>query len=93
MSNPPDPWIEILNEYAASSFLSPVTTPDPTPAESAISAFKALALREALEIVGEIEIEYSNLDGNAGYWEKHGRNQFRTQLRAKFKDHYGGGDA
>jgi hypothetical protein len=30
-------------------------------------------------VVGEYETEYSNLDGDAGYWEKHGRNGMREK--------------
>ncbi len=31
------------------------------------------------EVIGEYETEYSNLDGDAGYWEKHGRNDLRAK--------------
>lgn len=37
------------------------------------------------EIIGEDEVEYANLDGDAGYWEKHGRNQLRNRQRTKLK--------
>ena len=30
-------------------------------------------------VVGKYETEYSNLDGDAGYWEKHGRNGMREK--------------
>ena len=30
-------------------------------------------------VVCEYETEYSNLDGDAGYWEKHGRNGMREK--------------
>lgn len=41
--------------------------------------------------IGENETEYSNLDGDAGYWEKHGRNGLRDEARHRLdkyiKDH------
>jgi hypothetical protein len=39
-----------------------------------------------LEMIGEDETEYSNLDGSAGYWEKHGRNGFRAKLRQEVNE-------
>lgn len=39
-----------------------------------------------LEIIGEEEREYTNLDGDAGYWEKHGRNEYRSVLRQKVEE-------
>lgn len=38
-------------------------------------------LAEVEALIGNDETEYSNLDGDAGYWEKHGRNDFREKLR------------
>ena len=34
-------------------------------------------------VVCEYETEYSNLDGDAGYWEKHGRNGMREKQIAE----------
>ena len=48
-------------------------------------ALSNLLERTMLDIIGDDEPEYSNLDGDAGYWEKHGRNGFRTELRAKVR--------
>ena len=39
------------------------------------------AVRE--RVVCEYETEYSNLDGDAGYWEKHGRNGMREKQIAE----------
>lgn len=38
------------------------------------------------ELIGEYETEYSNLDGDAGYWEKHGRNEWRKELLKKVQE-------
>ena len=42
---------------------------------------KQLLLAEVLDMIGENEIEYSNLNGDAGYWEVHGRNILKNELR------------
>ena len=45
-----------------------------------IRAEKLKLLAEVRErVVGEYETEYSSLDGDAGYWEKHGRNGMREK--------------
>lgn len=48
--------------------------------ETLIRTEKLKLLAEVRErVVGEYETEYSNLDGDAGYWEKHGRNGMREK--------------
>jgi len=52
--------------------------------ESLIRTEKLKLLAEVRErVVGEYETEYSNLDGDAGYWEKHGRNGMREKQIAE----------
>ena len=48
--------------------------------QNLIRTEKLKLLAEVRErVVGEYETEYSNLDGDAGYWEKHGRNGMREK--------------
>lgn len=48
--------------------------------QALIRTEKLKLLAEVRErVVGEYETEYSNLDGDAGYWEKHGRNGMREK--------------
>ena len=52
--------------------------------EAIIRTEKLKLLAEVRErVVCEYETEYSNLDGDAGYWEKHGRNGMREKQIAE----------
>jgi hypothetical protein len=48
-----------------------------------LKSCEAAILALIAEAIGDDETEYSNLDGDAGYWEKHGRNQLRAEIRER----------
>ena len=80
---------EILYDYWARHRNCENGCQSPDDGEITKQAIKQLVADEFLELIGEYEPEYSNLNGNAGYWEVHGRNAFRAELRSKLAEWLG----
>ena len=81
-----DEVFEGLARYNCNAFTKD-TLPNEIPPYAAKERVLALIRAEKLKllaevrerVVGEYETEYSSLDGDAGYWEKHGRNGMREK--------------
>ena len=82
-STPYDEWLKpILNRFRYGGAIECRAIPSEIQLniESLLRTEKLKLLAEIRErVVGEYETEYSSLDGDAGYWEKHGRNGMREK--------------